>query len=245
MVPILAFGKGSAMALTKVKRVRWFLNGKPVSRPFLPPLFVYNASANEESAFRSRSPEAGMIIHRNLLKAWVALASLSTVQDLYSQTHPVRVRLIVVSSAGWTEESVEEIMVSKLIGDYRLGDGLGYNLHLVLKTDGRFACTWRGCLGVYGSATGTWAIQAAGIKLSSQMREGKLKELALDRLRVISFSGHYLLLREEDRDWFKEHGPDRFLCFHREEAREPLEQRWREQVKATVKPLEEKSKKTR
>lgn len=43
-----------------------------------------------------------------------------------------------------------------LLGKYYQGDGLGANLQLTLEKGHKFFYTWRGCLGVYDEAKGTW-----------------------------------------------------------------------------------------
>src|SRR5256885_11168593 len=43
-----------------------------------------------------------------------------------------------------------------LVADYYAGDGLGYNLSFSLRKNSSFECTWSGCGGVYGTASGWW-----------------------------------------------------------------------------------------
>jgi hypothetical protein len=111
---------------------------------------------------------------------------------------------------------------SRLAGEYYVGDGAGYNLHLDLKEGGNYKCTWKGCLGVYGTASGTWSINNVGLLLSAAKSEGMLRKRPLDRLRVVAFGGHYLLLQEDDRDSFEKWGPGPLCCFHKEGARKFL-----------------------
>ncbi len=46
-----------------------------------------------------------------------------------------------------------------LPGTFYQGDGLGVNLYLTLKDDGRFTFVWRGCLGEYDRNEGPWHIE--------------------------------------------------------------------------------------
>ncbi len=82
----------------------------------------------------------------------------------------------------------------RLVGDYFEGDGMGYNLHLVLKADGKFNATWNGCLGEYGRATGEWSVRKEGMKLLTRTCEGLLKDKPLNVLQIVSWRGHYLLV---------------------------------------------------
>ena len=134
----------------------------------------------------------------------------------------VHIRVITVSADGSTKEAIQEVKNTQLVGEYRVGDGLGYNLHLVLKEGAAFECTWTGCLGVYGTASGVWSIKDSELELIPHDANGMLEERPLDRMRIVSFHGHYLLLQNEDHEWFAKHGPDTFCCFHKPEARKPL-----------------------
>jgi hypothetical protein len=70
-----------------------------------------------------------------------------------------------------------------------------------------------------------------------------LKEQPIERLRVISLRNNYLLLEERRTDWFKEHGPDTFFCFHQSAARKALDDLWHKQLEGTIKKVEELGKK--
>jgi hypothetical protein len=132
-------------------------------------------------------------------------------------------RVLAVAPNGSTKEALQELKTSQFVGDYHVGDGLGYNLHLVLKEEGTFECTWRGCLGVYGTASGRWSIEATGLKLATRKADGMLEKKPLDELLIVAFRDHYILLQNQDRDWFDERGPNTFCCFHKKEVRKLLE----------------------
>jgi hypothetical protein len=188
-----------------------------------------------------RSSEDAMSIRRALLTAGVTFTCLGIPLLPYAAPALPKVRVTVVSPDGSTKEVQEEVTAGQLVGDYSLGDGLGYNLNLVLKEGGNFECTWTGCLGVYGTARGQWAMQEDGLKLSPQMSEGILKDQPLDRLRLLSFQQNYLLVQQRDFDWFKQHGPDTRCCFHQPAARKALEQLKRRRIEEAVKILRAKS----
>jgi len=56
---------------------------------------------------------------------------------------------------------------SQVEGSYFRGDRLGVNqmLHLIYPSQG-FSFLWRGCLGVYGRASGTWSLSADRLVLT-------------------------------------------------------------------------------
>lgn len=47
----------------------------------------------------------------------------------------------------------------QLSGEYHSGDGPGRSVTVVLRPDHTFESDWQGCLGVYGTARGTWQLQ--------------------------------------------------------------------------------------
>ena len=70
-------------------------------------------------------------------------------------------------------------------GTYYKGDGLGENISLELKDDGTYSAQWHGCLGNYGSASGTWRLSGNDVELSpnseTEMLVGYLRTLSLYR----------------------------------------------------------------
>jgi len=50
-------------------------------------------------------------------------------------------------------------------GRYYLGDGLGVNLYLSLRSDGTFAFSWDGCMGTYDERAGRWRVEGGLIHL--------------------------------------------------------------------------------
>jgi hypothetical protein len=139
------------------------------------------------------------------------------------QSSTSQTKVIVVAPNSARKESIQEVKAKVLIGEYKCGDGLGYNLRLILKEQGRFDCTWRGCLGEYGKSAGEWVVDRAGVKLIPASSEGLLKEKPLGRLHLIRFGEHYLLLPKDDYDWFEKNGPDTLCCLHKQAARDALE----------------------
>jgi len=162
--------------------------------------------------------------------------------DLHSQPLPAKVRVTVMSVDGSTSDVREDLRRRQLVGTYQVGDGLGYNLNLALKEDGKFECRWVGCLGVYGTSSGTWTIQDAGLTLNAAQADGMLKERPVDQLRVFSLQNNYLLLQERDADWFKKHGADTYCCFHQTGARTALEGQQRRRVEKATKDSDQKPK---
>ena len=147
----------------------------------------------------------------------------------------VRTRLIVVSPDGSTNDAAQELKAAALVGEYRVGDGLGFNLRLIFKDDATFECTWTGCLGESGRSSGEWFIGEGGLNLNVAKADGMLEKQQLNHLQIVSFQNHYLLLKTEDRGWFDKHGPDTLCCFHQEGARQSLDNERMRRIKASAK----------
>jgi hypothetical protein len=137
-------------------------------------------------------------------------------------------KVIAVAADGSTKVVFQEFKNTQFVGEYYAGDGLGCNLHLILKDGGNFECTWTGCLGVYGTTSGEWHVEAAGLKLAAGKADGMFENRPLDDLFIISFGEHYLLLEKDFRDIFDQYGPSTRYCLYKEEARKFLEDEfWR------------------
>jgi hypothetical protein len=108
-----------------------------------------------------------------------------------------------------------------LVGEYHLGDGLGYHIKLSLLEDASFACIWSGCQGVYGEATGTWQRKGKVVRLRTDTATGKLKGY-LKTADVIEYEGHQMLVLDEDKDFFRKHGASSYCCLHQEDTRAAL-----------------------
>jgi hypothetical protein len=128
-------------------------------------------------------------------------------------------------------EKVREIDTAVLAGEYYVGDGTGYNLHLMLKKDQKFECTWMGCLGVYGRASGDWSVDDKGVILSPVTSEGMLKARPLGRVQIVTCRDRYLLVQEGDRRLFDRCGPARFSCLHRAENEKLVDDEYSAHVK--------------
>jgi hypothetical protein len=146
----------------------------------------------------------------------------------------VKTAVIAYSPDRPLDETNREIDPSSLAGEYFVGDGLGYNLDLVLKKEGKFECTWRGCLGVYGKASGNWAVDDKGVKLSPVKSEGMLKDRPVGRVQIVTFRDRYLLLQEGDRGQFEKWGPRGWYCFHKEGDSKLLEEEFWRRIKAAA-----------
>lgn len=53
-----------------------------------------------------------------------------------------------------------------MVGEWRMGDGLSYNLGLDLRDDGSFEARWSGCLGDMGKASGSWSRTDQGVRFT-------------------------------------------------------------------------------
>lgn len=119
------------------------------------------------------------------------------------------------SKTATSESSPNAAAVS---GHYYRGDGLGYNVYLTLESDGRYAAEWRGCLGKYGEANGTWRLEGRRIIFSPSQETGAMKG-HLRALEALPFDGDWILVptHQEDRRFYKTSGISRLSCFQKTE----------------------------
>ena len=102
----------------------------------------------------------------------------------------------------------------QLVGTYYRGDGKGYNLELTLESSRQFHCRWTGCLGLYGTSTGTWRVDDNQIQMSTLTANGMMEDNPIGTLTVSTDMGKTILVQNDDREFFDEHGPSRYSCFH-------------------------------
>ncbi|HEY5761509.1 MAG TPA: hypothetical protein VIU34_37065 [Steroidobacter sp.] len=77
------------------------------------------------------------------------------------------------------------------------GDGLGYNVSLILGENGRYVARWVGCVGEYGRAEGMWSDVDGGVELRPSREEGMMRG-HLKRLERVSLNGEMRLVPPED-----------------------------------------------
>jgi hypothetical protein len=163
-----------------------------------------------------------------------AVASGSPPETYVTAKTAVKTTVVAYSPDQPLQETSREIEPPGLAGEYFVGDGLGYNLHLVLDKGGQFDCTWGGCLGVSGKASGDWAVDKKGVTCSPVKSEGMLKDRPLGRVRIVTFRDRYLLLQEGDRGLFEKYGPKGWYCFHKEGDSKLLEEEFWRRIKAAA-----------
>jgi hypothetical protein len=129
----------------------------------------------------------------------------------------LRMSVLVFKYGSALTEKIADVSVARLAGEYYCGDGLGVNLRISLKANGSFDRSFSGCLGVYGTAAGTWSASATGIRLDAQKSVGEMAASFEHDLRIVSFGDHYLLVRKADfySSTWQPGGPD---CYNKEEA---------------------------
>jgi hypothetical protein len=140
---------------------------------------------------------------------------------------PVLTRVLAVAEDGTRAELRQAIAPGQLIGRYYVGDGTGFNLLLTLRIDATFDLTWTGCLGVYGTAKGTWAIDSDGVASTTTQATGIIERSGLGRLQIVTFAGHILLVEELGRKLFDAFGPSPDTCLHRKAARTVIREAWK------------------
>jgi hypothetical protein len=103
-------------------------------------------------------------------------------------------------------------------GNYYRGDGLGYNISLTLKENGKYTAEWHGCLGKYGEASGTWSLTDKRITFTPT-KEENLMQGYLRSLDVLKFKGDWIFVPTEkgDRESYDKSGVSRSSCFQKKE----------------------------
>ncbi|HEY8993217.1 MAG TPA: hypothetical protein VIM71_00915 [Lacunisphaera sp.] len=106
-----------------------------------------------------------------------------------------------------------------LADSYYRGDGLGYNVSLVLETNGEYRAWWDGCLGRYGTAKGYWKAKSGKVELNPSeeidMMKGHLRILNIRKI-----DGRFELLPEEDEKRMKTEEEKRMFSFTKIDRRE-------------------------
>ena len=105
-----------------------------------------------------------------------------------------------------------------MAGSYYRGDGLGYNVSLLLQTNGDYSAEWHGCLGKYGEAAGKWSLAGNRIVLTPSKEEGMMKG-HLRSLVVLRFHGDWILVPTDRRESevYDKWGVSRYSCFQKAE----------------------------
>ncbi|UHQ23789.1 YgdI/YgdR family lipoprotein [Lysobacter sp. 5GHs7-4] len=67
--------------------------------------------------------------------------------------------LALILLGGCATDATIQTTSGQFAGEYYSGDGLGRAVTVVLRPDHTFESDWQGCLGVYGTARGTWQLQ--------------------------------------------------------------------------------------
>jgi hypothetical protein len=103
-------------------------------------------------------------------------------------------------------------------GNYYRGDGTGYNIYLTLLKNGTYTAQWRGCLGEYGTASGTWAVTEKRIVLKP-VKEKDMMKGHLKVLDVLRYKGQWIFVPSDDRDFYDKYGVSRYSCFQKQEKK--------------------------
>ena len=113
------------------------------------------------------------------------------------------VLLLVATTQAATEPSVGTTILYR---EWYTGDGLGVNITLSLQDDYIYRATWDGCLGRYGSASGTWSRTGDIVDLAPDREDGMLEEFLIKLQLVSTPDGPRLrLLQQHDNgDWTRD-----------------------------------------
>ncbi len=107
-----------------------------------------------------------------------------------------------------------------LTGKWYRGDGLGMNISLVLSTGGSYEAVWSGCLGEYGSARGSWVVEAdktgvRHVRFSALEEKGTMAGELTD-VEISENRGEPILVPlGKDRKFFDKYGPSQDSCFQK------------------------------
>ncbi len=104
---------------------------------------------------------------------------------------------------------------TSLVGSYYRGDGLGYNLYLDLRADGKYNAQWKGCLGLYGEARGTWTVIDDKVVFTPRKETGMMKD-HLKELHIVQHAGQTVFVSDLHDDYYEKYGPDERIAFHRQ-----------------------------
>ena len=110
------------------------------------------------------------------------------------------VLLLVATTQAATEPSVGTTILYR---EWYTGDGLGVNITLYLQDDYIYRATWDGCLGRYGSASGTWSRTGDIVDLAPDREDGMLEEFLI-KLQLVSTPDDprlRLLQQHDNGDW--------------------------------------------
>jgi hypothetical protein len=103
-----------------------------------------------------------------------------------------------------------------LAGSYYRGDKLGYNIYLQLDPSGAYRARWEGCLGLYGTARGTWSFREELI-IFHPVEETAMMKKHLRQLHVVRQPlGGYVFVPDLQDSYYRQYGPDEYAAFHKE-----------------------------
>ncbi|GAA5083005.1 hypothetical protein [Lysobacter panacisoli] len=104
---------------------------------------------------------------------------------------------VLASVAGCATDATWRATRDELPGAYYSGDGLGRNVYVVLRADGSYTSEWDGCLGVYGTGSGTWHLNGDQVVFESRAADGHLAQY-LTHATTIRHDGVIGFARHED-----------------------------------------------
>ncbi len=147
---------------------------------------------------------------RILTVAVAGLLACAALSCSRKPTRPAQPQTLFDSSATQPAAAADPTLVA----DYSTGDGLGYNLSLSLREDTSFECTWTGCLGVYGTASGWWFRDNDRVRFVTREATEMLVGY-LNWADVVTGGAHPALVLSQDRDFYDQHGLSRYSALQR------------------------------
>ncbi len=111
-----------------------------------------------------------------------------------------------------TKLAAPETPTDDVVGTYCQSGGFDAQF-LTLKKDGTFTCEIEGCLGNYGSTSGTWARLGDRISVTTIESRDFYSDNAIGDIKILSDDGKVRLLTEADADRLKNQ-PDLLQYFY-------------------------------
>ncbi len=129
---------------------------------------------------------------------------------------PLAILLLIFSGAiSSAAPRVDSAVAKRLDGEWYRGDGKGYNVTITLSKDRGYSAVYTGCLGIYGTARGTWRVQRGSVAFTPTEERGTMRK-HLRTLDIEQTGKDIVLVPPDVREEFKQYGASsRLWCFKR------------------------------
>ena len=115
-------------------------------------------------------------------------------------------------------EAQHQPTAKQLAGSYYRGDGTGYNVTIEFNDSGNYTAVWRGCLGEYGTAKGTWSVAGTFVTLKPTAETGMMKG-HLRQLNIVRKNDAFVFVPDLKDDYYRKYGADDYSAFHKQKPK--------------------------